>query len=732
MRARNVVRGGAVVTLVAASLLALGGTGAAAAPGRGFSFAPLAASANGRATDTGAPWVLPAGFRQYVVAGEPDLDVYPGANDWPDMNTVNETGRQAGRYLFRTHEVRGATDNSSRGAVSVVDLKTGKAEVLVQRADWDAVDGIRWTPWGSLLFDEETDTGRLYEVRFTGGDLTKAASVTEHPALGVMAHEGIEIGADGSVYVIDEFRGGAIYRFVPDRKGDLSAGQLFALKVADGGSGLDVGQGSWVPLDRNAVRVSARAAVAAANAAGAGISTFQRPEDLERIGNVLYVAITEAEPQAQAAGAASGDGRVVAVDLKTLKVTDFVRPGLNVAGERTGVTGLKNPDNLAEGPGGRLWLVEDNSYSDIWAAGPDADGNGSADTVSLFASLTDAAAEGTGLYFGPDGHTLYVNIQHSGTGNDQTIAITDRRPRTSLAALGDTPYGPAQVAAFPALIDSVNADREVSRTLHAGDIKNGSSVCSDAYLAGVRAQFDRVRTPLVYTPGDNEWTDCHRTAAGKYDPLERLDAVRDVFFDRPGRTLGRAARVTAQRGLPENVRWEDDDVVYAAVHVVGSNNGREPWFGDDTTDALVDDPARRGADVRTRETAALSWIDAAFDQARRERSDAVVLLMQADLWDRYSIDNHLPLDGFTGIVQRIGERAAAFGGQVLIVQGDSHAYVVDRPYTSAPLLAVHGITTRVPNVTRVVVPGSTTSEWLKIGIDTSRPHPWTFERVTVG
>ena len=74
------------------------------------------------------------------------------------MNTVNETGPQAGRYLYRTHET------GANGSLSVVDLKTGEAKVLVQRADFNRLDGLRWTPWGTLLFAEETAGGRLYEV----------------------------------------------------------------------------------------------------------------------------------------------------------------------------------------------------------------------------------------------------------------------------------------------------------------------------------------------------------------------------------------------------------------------------------------------------------------------------------------------------------------------------------------------------------------------------------------
>ena len=43
---------------------------------------------------------------------------------------------------------------------------------------------------------------------------------------------------------------------------------------------------------------------------------------------------------------------------------------------------------------------------------------------------------------------------------------------------------------------------------------------------------------VVLTPGDNEWTDCHRVAAGEYQPLERLAKLREVFYPVPGMTIG--------------------------------------------------------------------------------------------------------------------------------------------------------------------------------------------------
>src|SRR6478752_9418977 len=88
----------------------------------------------------------------------------------------------------------------------------------------------------------------------------------------------------------------------------------------------------------------------------------------------------------------------------------------------------------------------------------------------------------------------------------------------------------AQVAAFPRWVDQINATPDLSFTVHVGDIKNGSSACTNEYCSMIRSQFDRFTMPLVYSPGDNEWTDCHRTTNGTYDPLERLAFLRQTLY----------------------------------------------------------------------------------------------------------------------------------------------------------------------------------------------------------
>lgn len=346
------------------------------------------------------PLVIPRGFTQSLVADETKLDTYPEQDDLTDMNTVNETGPDAGRYLYRTQEV------DENGSVSVVDLRTGKAKVLVQDASWNRLDGLRWTPWGTLLFAEEIEGGRLFEAFLDPNDPSTVINVVERTEAGVMRHEGIEALADGTVFVVDELNGGSIYKFVPATKGDLSDGQLYALKLTglsdveqlwnEAAFGDKVGAYEWVALDMNAVVIDTDAA---SNAVGA--TEFGRPEDVEVIGDTLYVANTT-------------ENRVVAIDLEKHVLSSFVQAGVNVPleDEEKKITGFNGPDNLAVGPAGSLMIVEDTYLSDIWIAGLDQNRDGTADRVVQFASLKDTGAEVSGIYIGPDRETLYLNIQH--------------------------------------------------------------------------------------------------------------------------------------------------------------------------------------------------------------------------------------------------------------------------------------------------------------------------------
>jgi hypothetical protein len=293
----------------------------------------------------------------------------------------------------------------------------------------------------------------------------------------------------------------------------------------------------------------------------------------------------------------------------------------------------------------------------------------------------------------------------------------------TFAVLGDTPYGAADVARFPGIVDQVNADPDVRLVAHLGDIKSGSTVCSDAYFADVRRQFDRFEDPLVYTPGDNEWTDCHRTSNGSYDPLERLAALRSVFFDRPGHALGKQVGLTSQRkqGLPENVTLTRAGVAITAVHVVGSNDGLLPWTG-----RTAPTPAQL-AEQRQRSAAAVELVRRTFAKADGKR--AVVLMLQADMF--FGVPDEASASAFRPLVQAIAQGAAGFDGPVYLLNGDTHVYERNNPLAAgSPWLAFYGLSGPVQNLTRITVEGAAgVDEYLRATVDVHDPAVVVFERV---
>lgn len=299
----------------------------------------------------------------------------------------------------------------------------------------------------------------------------------------------------------------------------------------------------------------------------------------------------------------------------------------------------------------------------------------------------------------------------------------------TFAVIGDIPYGDAQIARFPAVVDQINADPAVQLVDHLGDIKSGSSLCSDDYFEMIRAQFDRFVDPLVYTPGDNEWTDCHRVNNGSHNPIERLAVVRTVFFPRPGKTLGQHSvkvRSQADQGIVENVSYSRADVEFAAVHIVGSNNSLVPWTGNTapTPEQL--------AEAEHRTAVSLRLIDETFDRATKKKQRAVVLLMQADMFDpTVSNPRFADFSGFQPIVREIAERSAAFGKPVYLFNGDSHIFTSDAPLApGSTWLNFYDVSTPAPNLTRITVDGSTgLNNYLRASVNPSGPQVLTWVKV---
>ena len=306
----------------------------------------------------------------------------------------------------------------------------------------------------------------------------------------------------------------------------------------------------------------------------------------------------------------------------------------------------------------------------------------------------------------------------------------DNNGHTTYAVIGDFPYGPVKRAELPRLVDLINADPTIERVIHLGDIKAGSSSdCSDAYFLDIRQQFDRFADPLVYTPGDNEWTDCHVASKnnGLYTPTERLIKIRQLFFPVVGRTLGtRSAEVTSQAEVDpanaqyvENVMWTHGDVVFATLNIQGSNDDTAPWGLPLPADA--GNYPSQATEHATRLQANQAWINRAFERAQSAK--AVVLALQADMWDPSAA-----LDAFNPLVTQIGNLAIQFGRPVLLLEGDSHVFRIDRPFTPAsPLFVLHPNTPVAPNVIRMVVNGSASrTEYVRMTINPEARDPANF------
>jgi len=309
------------------------------------------------------------------------------------------------------------------------------------------------------------------------------------------------------------------------------------------------------------------------------------------------------------------------------------------------------------------------------------------------------------------------------------------KERYTLAVIGDTPYGPEKLAELPSLIALMNSDPKVDVVVHLGDIKAGSSSpCTNEYMENIRSLFDQFNDPFVYTPGDNEWTDCH--AAGKnnglFTPTERLAFVRSLFFPVAGQSLGgRKKQLLTQADDPsnsayvENTIWMESQVVFAMLNITGSNNDLLSWGT--TLPADAGNYPSQAAEQATRAQANRDWLNKAFAIAGETNASAVVLGFQADMWDPTA-----PLSGFDDLVIQIGNLAAAWGKPVLLLEGDSHMFRVDYPYSAAsPLHGMHPSTPVADNVTRIVVEGSAAgrTEYLRLTIDPQNGQLFSYERV---
>lgn len=247
-------------------------------------------------------------------------------------------------------------------------------------------------------------------------------------------------------------------------------------------------------------------------------------------------------------------------------------------------------------------------------------------------------------------------------------------------ALGDMPYGPREqdYPAFKALIAEINRRAPVF-TIHLGDTKSGLDPCSDELLLEQRDFMNSFASALVYTPGDNEWTDCHRLLAGAYDPLNRLRFIREHYFptdeslgERPIRLERQADVMSGFESFVENSRFNWRGVWFVTAHVVGSNNNFDAVEGSDATgEFLARDEANR------------VWLADSFDKATAADAEALVVAIHADMfgsgfdWQQETFDSY---SGFKNFAETLVRKATFFRKRVFLLFGDSHEFRVFQPF----------------------------------------------------
>jgi hypothetical protein len=284
---------------------------------------------------------------------------------------------------------------------------------------------------------------------------------------------------------------------------------------------------------------------------------------------------------------------------------------------------------------------------------------------------------------------------------------------------GPNPGDPRQIEATSAFVDAINRDRQVDLVLFAGDIHSGSGYCTVAANQTVLDLWSQFRDPLVYTPGDNEWTDCQKSkegggiknSSGEYvtyaagHPVANLALVRSMFFPRPGETLGgRDKHVTSQAQAydpahpadaeyVENVAWEQSKVMFVTVNIPGGSNNDDDQWNPGAFGAVKSAPQLQ--EVAQRTAADLRWLDAAFARASARGARAVVIMEQADMWDLDGTGPSLAhIANYEPFIAAIAAHAKSFGRPVLLIDGDSHHYRSDNPLTdNAPCVTETGVGT---------------------------------------
>jgi hypothetical protein len=293
-----------------------------------------------------------------------------------------------------------------------------------------------------------------------------------------------------------------------------------------------------------------------------------------------------------------------------------------------------------------------------------------------------------------------------------SLQLSAQNKKFSFIAFGDMPYRvPQDYPKFERVIQRINQEKPAF-TVHVGDFKSGSSLCTNEYYERMRSYFTTFEQAMVYTPGDNEWTDCDRKLAGEYVPEERLSVLRKMFFEKPVSFGKKPLKLVTQAQLPgfetfvENNAWTHEGIQFATIHLVGSNNHFK-------TDSVAN------VEFLARNKANLAWLDYLFAQAGNLK--ALVLVTQADMF----FTGVKPTKGFEDVLNKLRDLSQAYKKPVLLINGDSHRFITDKP------ILINNQKETLMNFTRVQVFGDGEMAAVKITYDPKASQLFVVEQLMI-
>lgn len=285
-------------------------------------------------------------------------------------------------------------------------------------------------------------------------------------------------------------------------------------------------------------------------------------------------------------------------------------------------------------------------------------------------------------------------------------------------ALGDMPYAiPDDYLRYERLISAINK-LNPSFSIFIGDTKSGSTPCSNEYNAIVKQYFNQFNAPLIYSIGDNEWTDCHRPMAGSYDPIERLETLRATFFN-TNQSLGKKSILLTRQAdtnikyakYVENSYWVKNQFLFVNLHIPGSNNNFEQ-------------DERSKAEYSERNQANLDWIKNSFALASSKGYKGIILSYQADMFytPNQAID---PSSGYRDTLLLLSSEAQKLKLPTLLIHGDSHRLILDQPLKTINQKHI------IENVLRLQVMGAEQVQAVEITVNPKSEQPFSFTPILI-